>query len=48
MQAEFDRVSSIDGVTIAQAPMDMGGAPPMFAIADPDGNHIWVVQTPAS
>jgi lactoylglutathione lyase len=49
MQAELDRVSAIDGVTIAQPPMDMGGAPPMFAIADPDGNHIWVVQTqPAS
>jgi hypothetical protein len=27
----------------------MGGAPPMFSIADPDGNHIWIVQTaPAS
>jgi len=24
----------------------MGGAPLMFSIADPDGNHIWIVQTP--
>jgi hypothetical protein len=27
--------------------MEMGGAPLMFSIADPDGNHIWVVETPA-
>jgi hypothetical protein len=26
--------------------MEMGGAPLMFSVADPDGNHIWVVETP--
>ena len=45
MQVEYERLSAIDGVTIATPPMDMGGAPPMFSVADPDGNHIWVVQT---
>jgi len=49
MQAEYERLSSTDGVTITTPPMDMGGAPPMFSIADPDGNHIWIVQAaPAS
>jgi lactoylglutathione lyase len=48
IRAEHERLSSIDGVTIDTPPMDMGGAPPMFSILDPDGNHIWIVQTPAS
>ena len=46
MRAEYERVSAIDGVTVTTEPMDMGGAPPMFSIKDPDGNHIWIVQTP--
>jgi predicted enzyme related to lactoylglutathione lyase len=45
MRAEHERLSATDGVTITTEPMDMGGAPPMFSIADPDGNNIWVVQT---
>jgi lactoylglutathione lyase len=45
MRAEHDRLSGLDGVTITQEPMDMGGAPQMFSIADPDGNNIWIVQT---
>ena len=45
MQAEYERIRALGDVTIAVPPMDMGGAPPMFAIADPDGNQIWVVQT---
>jgi lactoylglutathione lyase len=48
IRAEHERLSSIDGVTIDTPPMDMGGAPPMFSILDPDGNHIWIVPTPAS
>jgi predicted enzyme related to lactoylglutathione lyase len=46
VHAEHERVSGIDGVTIANPPTEMGGAPLMFSIADPDGNYIWVVQTP--
>src|SRR5215203_5006027 len=46
MKAEYERLSATDGVTITTEPMDMGGAPPMFSIADPDGNNIWIVHTP--
>ena len=48
MKAEYERLSATDGVTITTEPTDMGGAPPMFSIADPDGNNIWIVQTPAA
>jgi predicted enzyme related to lactoylglutathione lyase len=48
MRSEFERLSATDGVNVVTPPMDMGGAPPMFSIADPDGNNIWVVETPAS
>jgi lactoylglutathione lyase len=46
VRAEHERLSAIDGVTISNPPMEMGGAPLMFSITDPDGNHIWIVQTP--
>ena len=46
MKAEYERLSATDGVTITTEPVDMGGAPPMFSIADPDGNNIWIVHTP--
>jgi predicted enzyme related to lactoylglutathione lyase len=45
VQAEHERLSATDGVTITNPPMQMGGAPLMFSIADPDGNNIWIVQT---
>jgi lactoylglutathione lyase len=48
VRAEHQRLSAVDGVTISTPPMEMGGAPLMFSIADPDGNHIWVVETPDS
>jgi lactoylglutathione lyase len=47
-RAEHERLSAIDGVTIPVPPAEMDGAPLMFAVSDPDGNHIWVVETPAS
>src|SRR3954465_14954573 len=40
MRAELDRLSATDGVTITTPPMDMGGAPPMFSVADPHGKSI--------
>ena len=45
VHAEHERVSAIEGVEISTPLMDMGGAPPMFSVADPDGNHVWIVQT---
>jgi lactoylglutathione lyase len=44
VHAEHERLSAIDGVTVTNPPTEMGGAPLMFSIADPDGNHIWIVQ----
>jgi len=44
LRAEHERLSATDGVTITNPPMEMGGAPLMFSIADPDGNHIWIVE----
>ena len=46
VRAEHERLSATDGVTITNPPMEMGGAPLMFSVADPDGNNIWIVQTP--
>jgi predicted enzyme related to lactoylglutathione lyase len=47
VHGELERLTGL-GVEIVTPIMEMGGAPPMFSIDDPDGNHIWVVQTPAS
>jgi len=46
VEAEYARVTAIDGVTTGE--MIGGGegpVPRMFSIEDPDGNHIWVVQS---
>ena len=48
LHAEHERLAATDGVTVVTPPMEMGGAPLMFSVADPDGNHIWIVETPAS
>jgi len=44
VRAEHKRLSDIGGVMVTNPPMEMGGAPLMFSIADPDGNHIWIVE----
>jgi lactoylglutathione lyase len=44
VDGEHERLSSTDGVNILMPPMEMGGAPKMFQVGDPDGNSIWVVQ----
>ena len=44
--AEHARLSSIGGVDVDAEPMRSPGAPLMFGVRDPDGNHIWVVETP--
>ena len=47
VHAEYARLGEVGGVELGRAPADdMGGAPLMFEVSDPDGNHIWVVQTP--
>ena len=48
VDGEYERLSAIDGVTISDPPGAMGpDVPRMFSLQDPDGNHVWVVQTPA-
>ncbi|MEA2172004.1 MAG: hypothetical protein QOF76_5304 [Solirubrobacteraceae bacterium] len=44
VDSEFERLSTTEGVTVVAPVMEMGGAPRMGAIADPDGNQIWIVQ----
>ena len=44
VDAEYARLSAIDGVTTSEPMGGEGPVPKMFSIADPDGNHIWVVQ----
>jgi lactoylglutathione lyase len=47
VDAEYARVTAIDGVTTTEPIGGQGPVPRMFSIADPDGNNIWVVQAAA-
>ena len=42
---EFNRLQAL-GVAIDMPPMQTPGAPLLFMLSDPDGNHIAVVETP--
>jgi lactoylglutathione lyase len=44
--AEHDRLRGTEGVDADAQMMDAPGVPRMFSLRDPDGNHIWVVETP--
>lgn len=44
VEAEHARLSRIDGVDVDSELMRSPGAPVMFGLRDPDGNHIWVVE----
>ena len=46
VMAEYARLKGTSGVDIASEPMDMPGAPKMFSVKDPDGNSLWIVETP--
>ena len=43
---EHERLRSLGDVDVDAEPMSMPGAPTMFSVRDPDGNHIWVVEAP--
>jgi catechol 2,3-dioxygenase-like lactoylglutathione lyase family enzyme len=43
--AEHERLRGTDGVDVDAEVMQPSGAPRMFGLRDPDGNHIWVVET---
>ena len=46
LAAEHERLKAIDGLDVDQEPMSAPGTPAMFSVRDPDGNHIWIVETP--
>ena len=41
--AEHARLRAVGGIDLDPEPMQMEGTPLMFALRDPDGNHVWVV-----
>ncbi len=43
---EHARLRAIEGIDVDPELMQMPGVPAMFALRDPDGNHIWVVEAP--
>ncbi len=43
---EHARLRAIGGVDLDPEPRRIPGAPLMFSLRDPDGNHVWVVETP--
>ncbi len=43
--AERARLAALGGVDVVQEPMEMEGTPTMFALRDPDGNHVWIVPS---
>jgi len=43
---EHARLSAIGGVDLDPEPMRSPGAPLLFMLRDPDGNHVAVVETP--
>ena len=43
---EHQRLSAIGGIDLDPAPMRVPGAPLLFMLRDPDGNHIAVVEAP--
>ena len=46
VRGEHERLKGSGGVDVDADLMDAPGAPTMFALRDPDGNYIWVVETP--
>ena len=41
--AEHARLTAVGGVDLDPEPTQLEGTPLMFALRDPDGNHVWVV-----
>jgi predicted enzyme related to lactoylglutathione lyase len=44
VDAEHDRLTGA-GIDVDDEIMRMPGTPAMFGLRDPDGNHVWVVET---
>jgi catechol 2,3-dioxygenase-like lactoylglutathione lyase family enzyme len=48
VEAEYARAQALEGVTVGEMMGGAGPVPRMFSIADPDGNHMWVVEAPTT
>jgi catechol 2,3-dioxygenase-like lactoylglutathione lyase family enzyme len=46
VRAEHARLKGLGGVDVDPEVMRAPGVPLMFSVRDPDGNHVWVVETP--
>jgi catechol 2,3-dioxygenase-like lactoylglutathione lyase family enzyme len=46
--AEHARLSAIGGIDLDPEPLRTPGAPLLFALRDPDGNYVWVVEEPSA
>jgi catechol 2,3-dioxygenase-like lactoylglutathione lyase family enzyme len=44
VRGEHERLKAIGGIDVDDELMSPPGAPTMFGLRDPDGNHIWVVE----
>jgi lactoylglutathione lyase len=44
---EHRRLSAVGGIDLDPEPMRMPGAPLLFMLRDPDGNHVAVVEAPS-
>ncbi len=42
--AEHARLAAVDGIDLDPAPEQIPGAPLLFAVRDPDRNHVWFVS----
>jgi lactoylglutathione lyase len=45
-QAEHERLKTVEGVDVDDDIMQAPGVPTMFSVRDPDGNNVWIVETP--
>ena len=45
---EHARLSALGGIDVDAEPMRTPGAPLMFMLRDPDGNHVVVVEAPSA
>ena len=46
VDGEHRRLTAIGGIDVDGEVMELPGGPRMFALRDPDGNHVWVVHEP--
>ena len=46
VDAEHSRLKAMGDIDVDAEPMRAPDVPVMFSVRDPDGNHVWIVETP--